>query len=62
MTITPAAPVNPISNFFTPPIPSDTQKPWINWGGNQTSTPAFTVHPRNEQEALDTVRYAALRR
>lgn len=58
MTITPAAPVNPISNFFTPPIPSDTQKPWINWGGNQTSTPAFTVHPRNEQEALDTVRYA----
>jgi FAD/FMN-containing dehydrogenase len=57
MTTT-SAPVNPPQNSFTPPIPFDTQKPWSNWGGNQTATPAFTVRPRDEKEALDTVRYA----
>lgn len=56
MTI--SAPVNPLNRSFTPPIPFDTQKPWSNWGGNQTATPAFTVRPRNEKEALDTVRFA----
>lgn len=57
MTITPT-PVNPVQNSFTPPIPFDTQKPWSNWGGNQTATPAYTVRPRTEEEALNTVRYA----
>lgn len=31
---------------------------WTNWGGNQTCTPAFTVHPRSEQEVVDAVRFA----
>jgi FAD/FMN-containing dehydrogenase len=56
--MTATAPVNPLQNTFTPPIPFDTHKPWSNWGGNQSATPAFTVRPRNEQEALDTVRFA----
>ncbi len=34
----------------TPPGPTG--------GGNQSATPAFTVRPRNEQEALDAVRFA----
>lgn len=56
--MTATTPVNPLQNTFTPPIPFDTHKPWSNWGGNQSATPAFTVRPRNEQEALDTVRFA----
>ncbi|WP_426978450.1 D-arabinono-1,4-lactone oxidase [Pseudarthrobacter sp. O4] len=32
--------------------------PWTNWGRNQCATPAFTVRPRTEQEALDAVRFA----
>lgn len=39
-------------------VPFDTHKPWNNWGGNQTATPAFTMRPRTEQEALDAVRFA----
>src|SRR3954451_23358250 len=42
----------------TPPLPFATEKPWTNWGGNQTCTPAFTVRPRDEQEVLDVVRFA----
>jgi len=57
MTTLPAT-VNLVQNALTPPIPFTTQKPWSNWGGNQTATPAYTVRPRTEQEALDTVRFA----
>jgi FAD/FMN-containing dehydrogenase len=42
----------------TPPVPFATEKPWTNWGGNQTCTPAYTVRPRDEQEVLDVVRFA----
>ena len=41
-----------------PPLPFDTQRPWSNWGGNQSATPAFTVRPRNDQEVVDAVRFA----
>ncbi|MGN8132753.1 D-arabinono-1,4-lactone oxidase [Arthrobacter sp. RC1.1 241] len=41
-----------------PPVPYRTDATWTNWGGNQSATPAFTVQPRNEQEALDAVRFA----
>lgn len=58
MTDTTSAPVNPLQNSFTPPIPFETQKTWSNWGGNQSATPAYTVRPRTEQEALDAVRFA----
>ena len=42
----------------TPTVPFTTDVTWTNWGGNQSATPAFTVRPRNEQEALDAVRFA----
>lgn len=42
----------------TPTAPFSTDVTWTNWGGNQSATPAFTVRPRNEQEALDAVRFA----
>lgn len=43
----------------TPSAPFATDATWTNWGGgNQSATPAFTVRPRNEQEALDAVRFA----
>ena len=42
----------------TPSAPFGTDVTWTNWGGNQSATPAFTVRPRNEQEALDAVRFA----
>jgi FAD/FMN-containing dehydrogenase len=42
----------------TPSSPFGTDVTWTNWGGNQSATPAFTVRPRNEQEALDAVRFA----
>lgn len=41
-----------------PSIPFETQQPWRNWGGNQTATPAFTVHPRTDDEVIDVVRFA----
>ena len=52
------APAAAKQGLFTPPIPFDSQKPWSNWGGNQTATPAYTVRPRNDQEALEAVRFA----
>ena len=42
----------------TPSAPFGTEVTWTNWGGNQSATPAFTVRPRTEQEALDAVRFA----
>lgn len=42
----------------TPTAPFGTDVTWTNWGGNQSATPAFTVRPRTEQEALDAVRFA----
>jgi FAD/FMN-containing dehydrogenase len=42
----------------TPPVPYATERPWTNWGGNQTCTPAYTVRPRTERDVLDTVRFA----
>lgn len=56
--MTAAASANRLQSAFVPPIPFDTHKPWTNWGGNQSATPAFTVRPRSEQEALDAVRFA----
>lgn len=41
-----------------PAAPFDTHKPWTNWGGNQTATPAYTVRPRTDDEVIDTVRFA----
>lgn len=41
-----------------PPLPFETQKAWNNWGGNQSATPAFTVKPRNDDEAIAAVRFA----
>jgi FAD/FMN-containing dehydrogenase len=41
-----------------PPLAFDSQKRWTNWGGNQSSTPAYTMRPQNEQEVVDAVRYA----
>ncbi|OOP60397.1 FAD-binding protein [Arthrobacter sp. SRS-W-1-2016] len=46
------------SRAATPPAPFGTDVTWTNWGGNQSATPAFTVRPRTEQEALDAVRFA----
>jgi len=57
-TATKRAPANPLRNAFTPPIPFETQKTWSNWGGNQSATPAYTVRPRTEEEALAAVRFA----
>lgn len=48
----------PATTPSTPPVPYATEKPWTNWGGNQSCTPAFTVRPRTEQEVLDVVRFA----
>jgi FAD/FMN-containing dehydrogenase len=48
----------PTKLYATPPIPYETEKAWVNWGGNQSCTPAFTVAPRNEQEVVDVVRFA----
>lgn len=56
--MTTTAPVNRLPKAFTPPVPFETQKPWSNWGGNQSATPAFTVRPRNEAEAVESVRFA----
>lgn len=42
----------------TPPLAFETQKPWSNWGGNQSATPAFTVRPTSDEEAVETVRFA----
>ncbi len=55
-TVNPIVPSAPPA--ATPSAPFKTEVSWTNWGGNQTSTPAFTVQPRNEQEALDAVRFA----
>ncbi|WP_426004800.1 D-arabinono-1,4-lactone oxidase [Paenarthrobacter sp. NyZ202] len=55
-TVNPIVPSAPPA--ATPSAPFRTEVPWTNWGGNQTSTPAFTVQPRNEQETLDAVRFA----
>lgn len=48
----------PLADAAFPPVPFGTDVPWSNWGGNQHATPAFTVRPRSEQEALDAVRFA----
>lgn len=42
----------------TPSIPFESHKPWSNWGGNQTATPAFTVRPRTDEEVVEIVRFA----
>lgn len=34
------------------------QQQWSNWGGNQVCTPALTVRPTTEAEAVGAVRYA----
>ena len=47
-----------LARAATPSAPFGTDVTWTNWGGNQSATPAFTVRPRNEQEALDAVRFA----
>jgi len=39
-------------------MPYETHKQWSNWGGNQSATPAFTVRPRDESEAVEAVRFA----
>ena len=39
-------------------IPFETHKPWTNWGGNQTATPAYTVRPTTDEEVVDIVRFA----
>jgi FAD/FMN-containing dehydrogenase len=57
-TTSPTAAINQRQHAATPPIPFETQKPWTNWGGNQSATPAFTVRPRNDLEARDAVRFA----
>lgn len=38
------------------PLIRDT--PWTNWAGNISSTPAYTVAPRNEEEVVEAVRFA----
>jgi FAD/FMN-containing dehydrogenase len=48
----------PTHTYAVPPVNYVTQKPWTNWGGNQTCTPAFTVYPESEREVLDAVRFA----
>ena len=52
------APTNPPRNRLTPPLPFETEKTWSNWGGNQSATPAYTVRPRTDDEALAAVRFA----
>ncbi len=47
-----------LARAATPSAPFGTDVTWTNWGGNQSATPAFTVRPRTEQEALDAVRFA----
>lgn len=41
-----------------PPIAHSTGRAWTNWGRNQSCTPAFTVHPRDEDEVVAAVRFA----
>ncbi|WP_426995677.1 D-arabinono-1,4-lactone oxidase [Pseudarthrobacter sp. N5] len=48
----------PLAGAAVPPVPFGTDVPWTNWGRNQCATPAFTVRPQTEQEALDAVRFA----
>lgn len=48
----------PKQTYAVPPVDYVTQKQWTNWGGNQTCTPAFTVHAASEQEVVDAVRFA----
>jgi FAD/FMN-containing dehydrogenase len=38
------------------PLTRDTT--WTNWAGNITSTPAYSVAPRNEEEVVQAVRFA----
>jgi hypothetical protein len=52
----------PSHTYAVPPVSYVTQKPWTNWGGNQTCTPAFTVRPESEQEVVDAVRFAIKQR
>jgi len=58
MTTTNLRSQEPLTGAAVPPVPFGTDVPWTNWGGNQQATPAFTVRPRTEQEALDAVRFA----
>lgn len=41
-----------------PSIPFEDHKQWSNWGGNQSATPAFTVRPQTDDEAVEIVRFA----
>ncbi len=48
-----------ITNSHTlPDVAFDTHKPWSNWGGNQTATPAYTVRPTTDEEVVEIVRFA----
>lgn len=58
MTTTNHSRTAPPARAATPSAPFGTDVTWTNWGGNQSATPAFTVRPRTEQEALDAVRFA----
>lgn len=41
-----------------PAAPYVTSQPWTNWSELASSTPAFTVTPRTDDEVVDTVRFA----
>lgn len=39
-------------------FPLEHHKPWTNWGGNQTATPAYTARPSTDEEVVELVRFA----
>jgi FAD/FMN-containing dehydrogenase len=53
----PAVPSSSL-RFDAPTAPYDTHRAWTNWGGNQTTTPAYTVRPQTEDAVVDIVRFA----
>ncbi|MBO0678266.1 FAD-binding protein [Mycolicibacterium sp. S2-37] len=45
-----------------PDVPFVESRPWTNWSLLATSTPAFTMKPRTEEEVVDCVRFAVANR
>ncbi|MFJ5956648.1 D-arabinono-1,4-lactone oxidase [Paenarthrobacter sp. NPDC092416] len=46
------------SSEATLSAPTTRDASWTNWAGNITSTPAYSVEPRNEDEVVEAVRFA----
>ena len=50
--------MTPPSSTATPDVPFVASQPWSNWSQLASSTSAFTVQPRAEDEVVESVRFA----